>query len=56
MVIYPYPRGQTPPQISRDHDAIIITAGGTTERVILGTAAGAALGGTVLLGPGLAKP
>ena len=56
MVIYPYKRGAVLPAIRREGEGIVIVAAGTSEHILLSSAAGAALDGTVLLGRDLASP
>ncbi len=56
MVIYPYPRGQTPPTITREGDMISIVSGANKDIVMLSTASGAKVNDTTLLGPELVKP
>ena len=51
VVVYPYPKGAKPPVITRDGETIIIDAGGKQERLVLSSAAGAKLDGTVLMPP-----
>ena len=52
IIVYPYKRGTPEPVIARDGDTITVTAGGISERIVLGTAAGASIGEATLLEPG----
>jgi hypothetical protein len=40
VVIYPYVRGGTEPRIAREGDAITVTVGETTDRIVMSTEAG----------------
>lgn len=52
VVVYPYVRGSAEPVIAADGDAITVTAGGISERIVLGSAVGAHIGGSELLPAG----
>ena len=56
MAIYPYSRGAALPTITRNDETIVISVGGTTQRITLSNAAGAAVDNAILLGRDLTKP